>query len=114
MTSIPISAGPAVTIDRKRYLVMVGLKKPHLTPSEFDLLVVIADAGGEVLSREQIFKLWNREKTIDGRSVDQGVARLRAKLGRGVIRTVSGRGYGFAAPLVSADDVAPAAAKASK
>lgn len=102
------SGGPAVTIDRKRYLVMVGLKKPHLTPGEFDLLVIIADGKGEVMSRERIFALWGLELAKDVRAVDQGVARLRAKLGKGVIRTVQGRGYGFAAPLLEAETPAPA------
>lgn len=96
------SGGPAVTIDRKRYLVMVGVKKPHLTPGEFDLLAILADSKGEVMSRERIFALWGQKLAKDLRAVDQGVARLRAKLGKGVIRTVNGRGYGFASPLVEA------------
>lgn len=70
-----------------------------LTSAEFDLLAVLAQHAGRVLSREQLLRLvrGNDAETFD-RAVDVQVSRLRQKLsvrpsGATLIRTVRGMGY---------------------
>ena len=71
-----------------------------LTGHQFDLLVVLAQSAGRVLSRQQLLDgVWGRDAFIDGRTVDVHVGRLRKALIRGgdsdPIRTVRGAGYAF-------------------
>lgn len=104
----PGKAKPCPTrliIDRSRYIVEVdGKPLLNVTPAEFDLLAVLADAGGTVLDRKRIMLLWAKDMGarkaagIKGsRTIDQHVARLRHKLGRDIVRTVPKRGYGLSA-----------------
>jgi DNA-binding response OmpR family regulator len=66
----------------------------HLTPKEFDLLVVLMRFAGTALGREQLLDLvWGTEN-YSLRTVDVHIARIREKLGDGVqIDTVWGTGY---------------------
>src|SRR4051794_1385974 len=55
----PISLG-ALTIDRARRSVTVADRAVHLTPTEFDLLVCLAEQPGTVLTREQLLdEVWD-------------------------------------------------------
>ena len=67
----------------------------HLTPTEFDLLLRLADAPGAVVGRDQLLaEVWGwRGGGSTTRTVDTHVAALRRKLGDGVVRTVHGVGY---------------------
>ncbi|MGA8112153.1 MAG: response regulator transcription factor [Actinocatenispora sp.] len=66
----------------------------HLTPTEFDLLVRLADRPRAVLSREQLLaEVWGWTAGSATRTVDSHVKALRRKLGPGLIRTVHGVGY---------------------
>ena len=68
----------------------------HLTPTEFDLLVCLAERPGKVLSRERLLAdVWGYRDGSGARTVDSHVRALRRKLGDGVIRTVHGVGYGL-------------------
>ena len=73
-----------------------------LTPVEFDLLVVLAQAKGRVKSREQLLgEIRDRNYDIFDRSVDVHISALRRKLGEDpkhpkFIRTVRAAGYMFA------------------
>jgi len=67
-----------------------------LTPRECDLLRAFAAHPGEVLGREQLLGvLWGFASSVNTRSLDQHVARIRKKLGSDAARieTVSGAGY---------------------
>jgi DNA-binding response OmpR family regulator len=75
-----------------------------LTGYEFQLLRVLAERAGQVLSRERLLELvrGSAEESFD-RSVDVHVSRLRAKLGDDpkrprLLKTVRGAGYQLAAP----------------
>jgi len=76
--------------------VLVDDKGVDLTSGEFDILLALVQAGGNVLSREQLRNALGDEATgqLD-RIVDVHVAAMRKKLGkaRGIIKTVHGRGY---------------------
>lgn len=66
----------------------------HLTPTEFDLLVGLADRPGKVLTRERLLlDVWGYRDGSGARTVDSHVRALRRKLGDGVVRTVHGVGY---------------------
>jgi two-component system alkaline phosphatase synthesis response regulator PhoP len=69
----------------------------ELTAIEFDLLRVLADNRGRVLSREQLLeKVWGGEYFGEMRVVDVHLGHIRQKLGRPeLIATVRGVGYRF-------------------
>jgi DNA-binding response OmpR family regulator len=66
----------------------------HLTPTEFDLLVHLANRPRTVLAREHLLaEVWGWSDASGTRTVDSHVKALRRKLGADVIRTVHGVGY---------------------
>jgi DNA-binding response OmpR family regulator len=72
----------------------------HLTPTEFDLLHVLASRQGAVLTREQLLaEVWGYRDGSGGRTVDSHVRDLRRKLGPDLIRTVHGVGYAVEVPV---------------
>jgi len=76
----------------------VALAKGHevkLTNKEFDLLTVLVENAGLVLSREKLLdEVWGMTYPGDTRTVDVHIAQLRRKLGlRKLIFTVRGVGY---------------------
>jgi DNA-binding response OmpR family regulator len=78
----------------------------HLTPTEFDLLVGLAERPGRVLTRERLLvDVWGYRDGSGARTVDSHVRALRRKLGDGVVRTVHGVGYALGEPEA---DEAPA------
>ncbi len=84
-------------LDSGSRQVWVDNKSIALTAIEFDLLQVLAQHRGLVLSREQLLeKVWGYEYFGDFRVVDVHLAHLRQKLGkRPFIHTVRGVGYRF-------------------
>jgi len=98
--SEPLSAG-ALTVDFERHEVKVKGRPVRLATKEFKLLALLVRADGKVLTREHLLEvLWDydAELDIDTRTVDQHIARLRAKLGAAASRiaTVPNFGYKFA------------------
>lgn len=66
----------------------------HLTPTEFDLLVLLCKNRNRVLTREQLLEeIWGVTSGWSQRTVDSHVASLRRKLRPDIIRTVHGVGY---------------------
>lgn len=66
----------------------------HLTATEFDLLVALAEHPGRVHTREKLLvEVWGYRDGSGARTVDSHVRALRRKLGDGVVRTVHGVGY---------------------
>ncbi len=91
----PIRLG-ALAIDPKRREVTVGGTPVEMRTKEFDVLFVMAQHKGMVLSREQLLNLaWGYDFYGETRTVDVHVAHLRNKLAdSGVaIETVWGIGY---------------------
>jgi len=94
-----LSAGP-LTLDVARHTVTLEGRVLALTPKEFDLLQVLLESAGRVLSREHLLnRVWGyaRADEIESRTVDVHVRRLRAKLGDfgSRIATVKSVGYRF-------------------
>lgn len=68
----------------------------HLTPTELDVLVCLAERPGQVLTRQQLLaEVWGYCDGSGARTVDSHVRALRRKLGDESIRTVHGVGYGL-------------------
>ena len=87
-----------VAIDQAQRRVRVRGTGVHLTPTEFDLLVCLAERPGTVLSREQLLsEVWGWQDTSGTRTVDSHVKSLRSKLGADLLRTVHGVGYALEA-----------------
>lgn len=84
-------------VDPGRRQVWEDDKAIDLTAIEFDLLNVLAQHRGLVLSREQLLeKVWGYQYFGDFRVVDVHLGHLRQKLGkRQFIHTVRGIGYRF-------------------
>lgn len=90
-----------VAIDRKTHLVTAGSRRVDLTPSEFDLLMILMSSPGQVFSRADLLERLkgNTFENVE-RTVDVHVRNLRAKLEADPARpqyivTVFGVGYRF-------------------
>jgi DNA-binding response OmpR family regulator len=66
----------------------------HLTPTEFELLVRLAETPHVVFGRARLLEqVWGHRIPAGERTVDSHVRSLRRKLGHDLIRTVHGIGY---------------------
>jgi two-component system alkaline phosphatase synthesis response regulator PhoP len=84
-------------IDTGSRQVWVDDELVELTPTEFDLLRILADHRGLVLSREQLLQqVWGYDFYGEERVVDVHIGHIRQKLGDDrFIVTVRGVGYRF-------------------
>ena len=95
-----IHIGPLV-MDTAAHLVHVDGAPVELTPTEFKLLLTLAERRGRVQGRAHLLAtVWEAAPDIQTRTVDMHVQRLRAKLGAAgdLIETVRGFGYRIRAP----------------
>jgi DNA-binding response OmpR family regulator len=100
-----IDTGPMVTgeieIRADQYQAFVGGRGLGLTRREFELLHLLADSGGQVVEREEIYqRVWGYAMAHGDRSVDVFIRKLRQKLARHsggwtYIHTHFGIGYRF-------------------
>jgi len=78
--------------------VLVDGAEVRLTRREFDLLRFLVQNKNRVVSRDRLLeRVWGYERSVETRSVDVHVGRLRSKLGSASrqIETVVGLGYRF-------------------
>ncbi len=78
--------------------VLVDGKPIELTTFEFDILELLMQGAGRVVSRDNLMEsLYNRKATPFDRSIDMHVSHLRRKLeaSRPLIKTIRGMGYQF-------------------
>ncbi len=88
-----------VTIDKAQRRVHRAGDEVHLTPTEFELLVMLASSPKTVLTRERLLaEVWDWADASGTRTVDSHIKALRRKLGPDLIRTVHGVGYAFEPP----------------
>jgi DNA-binding response OmpR family regulator len=81
-------------LDGAARRVWVAGDEVHLTPTEFDLLALLAATPGAVLSREKLYaEVWGWPGASGTRTVDSHVKALRSKIGSERVRTVHGVGY---------------------
>jgi two-component system phosphate regulon response regulator PhoB len=90
-----LKIGP-VHIDRGGHRVTVDGAEVELTPTEFKLLLTLAERRGRVQARAHLLEtVWEAAPDIQTRTVDMHIQRLRSKLGAAgdLIETVRGFGY---------------------
>ncbi len=86
----------ALRIDKTAHRVTVDDHEVDLTPTEFRLLLLLAERKGRVQARAHLLQtVWDAAPDIQTRTVDMHVQRLRNKLGAAgsLIETVRGFGY---------------------
>ncbi len=89
-----------IRIDKGAFEIMLSGARLELTTTEFKLLCLLVERRGRVQSRDVLLKdVWGYENSIDTRTVDTHIRRLREKLGGSAerIETLRGEGYRFAA-----------------
>jgi DNA-binding response OmpR family regulator len=92
-----------------RFQAYVGGESLELTRREFELLQVLADHGGRVMERDEIYQhVWGYAMIHGDRSVDVFVRKLRSKLqkrspGWEYIHTHFGIGYRFDPQPITGD-----------
>lgn len=87
-------------IDRGALVAYLGGDRLDLTLTEFKLLSLLVERRGRVLSRDTLLsKVWGYSVTMDTRTIDTHMRRLRRKLGAHAerIETLRGSGYRFRA-----------------
>jgi DNA-binding response OmpR family regulator len=110
--SAPVEAGELV-IRNDHFQAFVNEAAVGLTRREFELIDLLAAAGGRVLEREDIYqRVWGYAMVRGDRSVDVFVRKLRQKLEQAspdwrYIHTHFGVGYRFAAELREGADIVP-------
>ncbi|MBV8981775.1 MAG: response regulator transcription factor, partial [Acidimicrobiia bacterium] len=87
-----------IAIDRRTRKVWRGDVEVALAPKEFDLLALLAEDAGAVVSRQQILEqVWDPHWYGPTKTLDVHVAALRKKLGQAqLIETVRGVGFRLA------------------
>jgi DNA-binding response OmpR family regulator len=86
----------AITLDAVRHRVDVGGRPLRLTTMEFKLLTMLIKEPGRLFSREMLLtSVWGYDASINTRTVDTHVRRLRHKLGRGATTLETVRGFGY-------------------
>ena len=95
-----IQVGP-IRVDRSAHRVTVNDHEVELTPTEYKLLLTLAERRGRVQARAHLLEtVWDAAPDIQTRTVDMHVQRLRTKLhpAGDLIETVRGFGYRLKAP----------------
>jgi len=98
-----VDAGP-FSLDRNSLKVTLDGDRIDLTSTEFKLLSLLIGKAGTIQSREDLLtEVWGYRNTVDTRTVDTHMRRLREKLGdhASCLETVRGEGYRFLPPAKS-------------
>ncbi len=85
-----------IQVDVLRHAVHVAGKAIHLTAVEYKLLTKLMESAGRVLERDHLLNcVWGYERSVDTRTVDTHIRRLRAKLGSSSDMIEAVRGFGY-------------------
>ena len=85
-----------IQIDALRHSVHVADRAINLTAVEFKLLAKLMESPGQVLERDHLLKsVWGYERSVETRTVDTHIRRLRAKLGDASDMIEAVRGFGY-------------------
>jgi DNA-binding response OmpR family regulator len=88
--------GGDVTIDHAARRAWRGAEELALRPKEYELLRLLVDQAGRVVTRERIMsEVWDTEWMGSTKTLDTHVLTLRQKLGTEAISTLRGVGYRF-------------------
>jgi DNA-binding response OmpR family regulator len=86
----------SVELDPTSRRVRLDGEEVHLTPTEFDLVLYLAERPGRIATREELLgQVWGYDIPSGARTVDSHIRSIRRKLGADLVRTVHGVGYGI-------------------
>ncbi len=86
----------SIRIDKSAHEVTVDGEHVELTPTEYKLLLILAERRGRVQGRRHLLEsVWDAAPDIQTRTVDMHVQRLRAKLGPAGDLIETARGFGY-------------------
>src|SRR5262245_47596818 len=95
------------TLDQSRYRLQRGVRRLRLEKLPMDLLILLVERRGELVSREEITeRLWGKAVFLDiDHSINTAVRKIRLVLHDDpekprFVETVVGKGYRFAAPII--------------
>ena len=95
------------TLDQSRYRLHRGERLLRLEKLPMELLILLVQRGGELVSREEIAeRLWGKDVFVDiDHSINTAVRKIRQVLKDDpekprFLETVVGKGYRFAAPVI--------------
>jgi predicted ATPase/DNA-binding winged helix-turn-helix (wHTH) protein len=90
-------------LPRRREFLAEGVPVP-LGSRAFDVLMVLIEAGGELVTKDEILSRVWPEMVVEEHSLQFYISALRKVLGedRGFIKTISGRGYRFVGDITAA------------
>ena len=77
----PVRSCGDIEVDLGAHQVSKAGAEVPLTPKEFDILALLIERAGEVISRDEICdRLWGREVYVTQRVIDTHIAALRKKI----------------------------------
>jgi two-component system, OmpR family, response regulator RegX3 len=98
-----------VRVDSDRHRVFVRGQEVHLRRKEFELLALLIENPGRVLTRDTLIdRVWGTDYVGDTKTLDVHIKRLRTHVERdpsapAIITTVRGVGYRFEVPAAVAE-----------
>ncbi len=96
---------PPFRLDPDERRVSRNTEVVSLTPKEFDTLLVLLEAGGRVVGKEELMgRIWPDSYVSDG-SLSRNISVLRKALGEEVIETLPKKGYRIGLPVSRIDVV---------
>jgi predicted ATPase len=106
-----LSFGPFRLFPAER-LLLEGEKPVRLGSRALDILMALVERAGEVVRKDELMARAWPGTFVEENNLKFQISALRRALGDGrggnrYIVTVAGRGYGFVAPLASAEELAP-------
>src|SRR5580704_1611230 len=97
-----IKFGRFQVLPHRREFFAEGVRVP-LGSRAFDVLMVLIEAGGELVTKDEILSRVWPGMVVEEHSLQFHISALRKVLGedRGFIKTISGRGYRFVADIIT-------------
>jgi len=87
-----------IHLNKSAFDVRKDDQRLDLTATQFKLLSLLLERRGHTLSRDTLLReVWGYQATMDTRTVDNQISRLREKLGNysNLLETIRGEGYRF-------------------
>jgi DNA-binding winged helix-turn-helix (wHTH) protein/TolB-like protein/tetratricopeptide (TPR) repeat protein len=96
-------------VDESERLLLRGEEIVPLTPKAFEMLLVLVECSGHVLTKEELMKRVWPDSFVEEANLSHNIYKLREALGEGsngekYIETVPRRGYRFVAKVTNVDD----------
>ena len=81
-------------VDFERFLIINNDQEIELPKKEFEIFTLLMESPQKVFTRNEIReKVWDDKQTINNRTIDVHIRKMREKLGDQIIKTIKGVGY---------------------